>query len=66
MLDPDYPCLGARAVFNRDRAHIVTTGRLGSASSSLDVYRALREFGEEADPDAGFTSLIAAFGGSRR
>lgn len=63
VLSPDYPCLGARAVFNRDRAHIVTTGRLGSVSSSLDVYRALREFGEEADPSAGFTSLIAAFGG---
>lgn len=63
VLDPEYPCLGARAVFNRDRAHIVTTGRLGSASSSLDVYQALREFGAEADPDAGFTSLVAAFGG---
>jgi len=62
VLDPDYPCLGARAVFNRDRAHVVTTGRLGSASSSLDVYRALRDFGEEADPTQGFTSLIAAFG----
>lgn len=64
VMNPDYPCLGARAVFNRDRAHVVTTGRLGSASSSLDVYRALREFGEEADPDAGFTSLVAAFGGA--
>ncbi|MFC7485711.1 guanitoxin biosynthesis heme-dependent pre-guanitoxin N-hydroxylase GntA [Knoellia pratensis] len=63
VLNPDYPCLGARAVFNRDRAHIVTTGRLGTASSSLDVFRALREFGEEADPSQGFTSLIAAFGG---
>lgn len=64
VMNPDYPCLGARAVFNRDRAHVVTTGRLGSASSSVDVYRALREFGEEADPDAGFTSLVAAFGGA--
>ncbi|MEO7268548.1 MAG: guanitoxin biosynthesis heme-dependent pre-guanitoxin N-hydroxylase GntA [Knoellia sp.] len=63
VLDPQYPCLGARAVFSRERAHVVTTGRLGSASSSLDVYRALREFGEEADPSQGFTSLIAAFGG---
>lgn len=65
VMSPDYPCLGARAVFNRERAHVVTTGRLGSASSSLDVYRALREFGDEADPDAGFTSLIAAFGGGK-
>lgn len=63
VLDPDYPCLGARAVFNRDRASIVTTGRLGSPASSLDVHRALLEFGESADPDAGFTSLLAAFGG---
>lgn len=63
VLDPDYPCLGARAVFNRDRAHVVTTGRLGSAGSSLDVYRALRRFGEDVDPGEGFTSLIAAFGG---
>ena len=63
VLDPDYPCLGARAVFNRDRARVVTTGRLGSASSSLDVYQALREFGEDADPAEGFTSLVAAFGG---
>lgn len=63
VLSPDYPCLGARAVFNRDRAHIVTTGRLGSAGSSLEVYRALRSFGDEAQPAEGFTSLIAAFGG---
>lgn len=63
VLDPEYPCLGARAVFNRDRATVVTTGRLGSASSSLDVYQALRDFGDDADPDAGFTSLVAAFGG---
>ncbi|CAN7270695.1 guanitoxin biosynthesis heme-dependent pre-guanitoxin N-hydroxylase GntA [Knoellia sp. LjRoot47] len=63
VLDPEYPCLGARAVFNRDRARIVTTGRLGSASSSLDVYQALRDFGDDADPDEGFTSLVAAFGG---
>jgi len=63
VLDPEYPCLGARAVFNRDRAHVVTTGRLGSAASSLDVHRALCEFGESADPDVGFTSLLAVFGG---
>lgn len=64
VLDPDYPCLGARAVFNRDRDHVVTTGRLGSASSSLDVYQALRSFGEDVDPGEGFTSLVAAFGGT--
>lgn len=63
VLDADYPCLGARAVFNRDRAHVVTTGRLGQVRSSFDVYCALRDFGESADPDAGFTSLLAAFGG---
>lgn len=64
VLEPDYPCLGARAVFNRDRAHVVTTGRLGSASSSYDVFRALREFAESADPGQGFTSLLAVFGGA--
>jgi len=64
VLDPEYPCLGARAVFNRDRATVVTTGRLGSPASSLDVHRALRDFGDTADPDAGFTSLLVAFGGT--
>ena len=63
VLHPEYPCLGARAVFNRDRAHVATTGRLGTPASSLEVYRALREFGASADPDAGFTSLLVAFGG---
>lgn len=63
VLDPEYPCLGARAVFNRDRAHVVTTGRLGALASSFDAYGALREFGEAADPDGGFTSLLVAFGG---
>ncbi|WP_353953818.1 YqcI/YcgG family protein [Knoellia sp. S7-12] len=49
LLGPDSPC--------------VTTGRLGNVSSSLDVFRALRGFGENADLSKGYTSLIAAFGG---
>lgn len=61
VLHPDYPCLGARSVFNRDRATVVVLEELGTATSARHLASALTTFGQETDRDAGFASLVAVF-----
>lgn len=61
VLHPDYPCLGARSVFNRDRATVVVLERLATEASTRALLRALTEFGRETDRSAGFASLVAVF-----
>jgi len=61
VLHPDYPCLGARSVFNRDRATVVVLEELASADSTRALLGALTEFGRETDRTAGFASLVAVF-----
>lgn len=64
VLHPDYPCLGARSVFNRDRATVVVLEQLATADSTTALVEALRRFGRETDRAAGFASLVAVFRGS--
>ena len=61
VLHPDYPCLGARSVFNRDRATVVVLERLATEASTQTLLRALTDFGRETDRAAGFASLVAVF-----
>jgi FPC/CPF motif-containing protein YcgG len=64
VLHPDYPCLGARSVFNRDRATVVVLERLATEASTRSLLSALTDFGRETDRSAGFASLVAVFRGA--
>lgn len=61
VLHPEYPCLGARSVFNRDRVTVVVLERLATEASTRTLLRALTDFGRETDRAAGFASLVAVF-----
>jgi len=61
VLHPEYPCLGARAVFNRDRATVVVLERLATEASTQKLLTALTDFSRETDRSAGFASLVAVF-----
>lgn len=59
----DFPCLGARSVFRRDRATIHVYDELASAGATRALLDDLRDFATSVDPDAGFASFIAVFRG---
>ena len=61
VLHPDYPCLGARSVFNRDRATVVALGAMATHDATTRLHDALRDFGRDTDQGAGFASLVAVF-----
>lgn len=61
VLHPDYPCLGARSVFNRDRATVVALGEMASEEATRGLHDALRDFGRDTDQSAGFASFVAVF-----
>jgi FPC/CPF motif-containing protein YcgG len=61
VLHPDYPCLGARSVFNRDRATVVVLEQLATGRSTRALLDALTTFDRETDREAGFASLVAVF-----
>jgi FPC/CPF motif-containing protein YcgG len=60
---PDYPCLGARAVFRRDRATIRVYDELAGPDVARKLLRDLKEFADGVDLDEGFASFIAVFRG---
>jgi FPC/CPF motif-containing protein YcgG len=61
VLHPDYPCLGARSVFNRDRATVVVLEELATDASTQALVSAVTSFGQETDRASGFASLVAVF-----
>jgi len=61
VLHPDYPCLGARSVFNRHRATVVVLDELATPESTKALAQALTTFAAETDRSAGFASLVAVF-----
>ena len=61
--DRDYPCLGARSVFRRDRATVGVYDRLGAPAAALPLLGDLREFASTVDPGGGFASFVAIFRG---
>jgi FPC/CPF motif-containing protein YcgG len=63
ILGPDYPCLGARSVFRRERATVVLHDDLEDPATAQALLEQLREFAATADPEEGFVSFIAGFRG---
>jgi FPC/CPF motif-containing protein YcgG len=61
VLHPDYPCLGARSVFNRERATVLVLERMATTETTAKLHEALRDFGRDTDQGAGFASLVAVF-----
>lgn len=61
VLHPDYPCLGARSVFHRDRAQVHVLRGLGTHAAGVALHQHLTDFARTVDIEAGFTSLVAVF-----
>lgn len=61
--DADYPCLGARSVFNRDRATVRVFEELGAETGTATLLAQLARFAETTDVHAGFASFVAVFRG---
>jgi FPC/CPF motif-containing protein YcgG len=60
---PDYPCLGARSVFHRDRATVHVYDELAGAGVAEQLLADLRTFAAAVNPEQGFASLVATFRG---
>jgi FPC/CPF motif-containing protein YcgG len=58
---PRYPCLGARSVFNRERANVQVYDDLADPTLAPVILQDLREFASHTDHDAGFASFVAVF-----
>lgn len=63
ILGPDYPCLGARSVFRRDRATVVVHDDMEAPETARALFEELKAYTEEVDADDGFVSFMAAFRG---
>jgi FPC/CPF motif-containing protein YcgG len=59
----DYPCLGARSVFHRDRATVRVYDELADPALASRLLADLRSFASGTDPAAGFASFVAVFRG---
>ena len=63
VLGPDYPCLGAKSVFRRDRATVVLHDDMDSPETARLLFEQLRDYTESVDTDEGFASFVAGFRG---
>jgi FPC/CPF motif-containing protein YcgG len=63
ILGPEYPCLGARSVFRRERATVVLHDDLEAPETARALLEQLREYAATVDPEAGFVSFVAGFRG---
>lgn len=63
ILGPDYPCLGARSVFKRERATVVLHDDLEDPATAEALVAELREYAASVDPEQGFVSFVAGFRG---
>lgn len=61
VLHPEYPCLGARSVFNRSRASLEVLEELGTEAAARTLRDRLARFASDTDLDEGFASLLAVF-----
>ena len=60
---PEYPCLGARSVFKRERATVVLHDDLEAPETARALLEQLREYAATVDPQEGFVSFVAGFRG---
>src|SRR3954467_550740 len=58
---PEYPCLGARSVFHRDRATVRVYDELAGAGVAEQLLADLRAFAAQTHPEEGFASFVATF-----
>lgn len=63
ILGPEYPCLGARSVFKRERATVVLHDDLEAPETARTLLEQLREYAATVDPEDGFVSFVAGFRG---
>lgn len=63
ILGPEYPCLGARSVFKRERATVVLHDDLEAPETARTLLEQLREYAAAVDPEEGFVSFVAGFRG---
>ena len=63
VLGPDYPCLGAKSVFRRDRATVVLHDDMESPETARRLFEQLRDYAESVDTEEGFASFVAGFRG---
>lgn len=63
ILGPEYPCLGARSVFKRERATVVLHDDLEAPETARRLLEQLREYAVTVDPEEGFVSFVAGFRG---
>ncbi|HEX9951033.1 MAG TPA: guanitoxin biosynthesis heme-dependent pre-guanitoxin N-hydroxylase GntA [Rubricoccaceae bacterium] len=61
-LAPDYPCVMAASTLRMDQMTVRTYAGLG-AGAAADLTRDLSAFAAEPDPERGFRSFAAVFGG---
>lgn len=65
IADTHYPCLGARAVYRRDRATMRVYDELDAPATTQLLLQDLREFASTVDLNKGFASFLAIFRGPR-
>lgn len=58
---PEYPCLGARSVFRRDRASVCVYQELGDACTARALLTDLDGFASDVDLDSDLASFVALF-----
>lgn len=63
ILGPEYPCLGARSVFKRERATVVLHDDLEAPETARTLLEQLREYAATVDAEEGFVSFVAGFRG---
>ena len=59
----DYPCLGARSVFRRERATVRVYAELGGSEGAEHLLEDLEEFAGDVEAGQGFASFVAIFRG---
>ncbi|MEO6021309.1 MAG: YqcI/YcgG family protein [Knoellia sp.] len=55
---------GSPGAFDPARDHLVTTGRMGAPSSSLELFQVLRDLADVGPGDRSSHALVAVFGGA--
>lgn len=61
ILGPEYPCLGARSVFRRDRATVVVYDDMRDPAVARSLLEDLRGYAARTDPSDGFVSFVVGF-----
>ena len=61
---PSYPCIMAKSVLRRGQFTLRTYGPLGTVASAEALACDLAAFAQASEPERGFRSFLAAFGGA--